>query len=297
MPRKRTLFSESAIENNITYLNYLDRLLNLAISVFKWDNLPDSVDPRFLELILFRDGQAVFFEDEVMGFLALQNAMGGQFDVYHVPIVRRAYAVNGYQRQLTNKDSVIIYNNYLHNTTLADLTYFARRLYDIDRAIDVNVRAQKTPILIQCSENERLTMQNLYKEYDGNAPFIFGTKDLNPNSLSVLTTGAPYVSDKLFYLKSQIWNEALSYLGIANVSVEKRERLVSDEVNRSMGGTLAMRFSRLNARQDACDKINRMFGLNISCSFREEIDSYFDFTDKKSNGTEVDEVGEIYNAT
>lgn len=271
--RRKTSFEESLELNTLTYSNYLKRLLNLAVSCFKWSNLPDTIDPRFLELTLFRDGQAVFFKDEVMGYLALQNSLDGDFNVYHIPNRRRAYAVNGYSKKLTIDDSVIIYNNYLHNSPYPDIKLFARRLYEIDRTIDVNVKAQKTPLLIQCDENERLTILNLYKDYDGNEPFIFGSRQLNPKALTAISTEAPYLGDKLYLLKSQIWNEALAYLGIANINYQKRERLVSDEVQRSMGGTIALRYSRLNARQEACEKINKMFGLDIWCEFRDELDN------------------------
>ena len=268
--RKDRQFWESAIMNNSTFRQYYNRLVELSISMFEWKNLPDSVDPRFLELTLFTDGQAVFFEDEVMGYLALQNAMGGGFDVYRIPTNRRAYAVNGYQKQLNENDSVIIYNNYLHTNSMLDVQMFAKRLYNLDRAIDVNANAQKTPILLLCDDSERLTLENMYMQYDGNKPVIKGVKGLNPNAFTVLKTDAPYVADKLYQLKTQIWNEALTYLGISNMNITKKERLISDEVTRNQGGTIASRYSRLEARREACKKINEMFGLDIWCDYRED---------------------------
>lgn len=268
--RKDRQFWESAIMNNSTFRQYYNRLVELSISMFEWKNLPDSVDPRFLELTLFTDGQAVFFEDEVMGYLALQNAMGGGFDVYRIPTNRRAYAVNGYQKQLNENDSVIIYNNYLHTNSMLDVQMFAKRLYNLDRAIDVNANAQKTPILLLCDDSERLTLENMYMQYDGNKPVIKGVKGLNPNAFTVLKTDAPYVADKLYQLKTQIWNEALTYLGISNMNITKKERLITDEVTRNQGGTIASRYSRLQARREACKKINEMFGLNIWCDYRED---------------------------
>ena len=268
--RKDRQFWESAIMNNSTFRQYYNRLVELSISMFEWKNLPDSVDPRFLELTLFTDGQAVFFEDEVMGFLALQNAIGGGFDVYRIPTNRRAYAVNGYQKQLDENDSVIIYNNYLHTNSMLDVQMFAKRLYNLDRAIDVNANAQKTPILLLCDDSERLTLENMYMQYDGNKPVIKGVKGLNPNAFTVLKTDAPFVADKLYQLKTQIWNEALTYLGISNMNITKKERLISDEVTRNQGGTIASRYSRLQARREACKKINEMFGLDIWCDYRED---------------------------
>lgn len=288
---KDTMFCESLYMNNRTYLQYYNRLTELAISMFEWKNLPDTVDPRFLEMCLFGDGMAVFFKDEVLGYLALQTTIGGRLNVYRIPMERRAYATNGYQMNLDSTNSVIIFNNYLHTNAMLDVEMFAKRLYNLDRAIDVNANAQKTPVLIQCDESQRLTMKNLYKQYEGNEPFIFGSKGLDANGLKVLQTGAPYVADKLYQLKTQIWNEALTYLGISNTNVTKKERLISDEVTRNMGGVIASRYSRLEMRRQACDEINKMFGLNISVDYREdyrEVDEYGRMnTGETSDGSEV----------
>ena len=268
--RRKTNFDESAVMNNRTYGEYLERLTELSISMFEWKNLPDSIDERFLELTLFGDGQAVFFKDEELGFLCLQVAMNGGFNVYRVPIRRRAYAVNGYQRNLDDTNSVIIYNNYLRTNSVNMVKVYSKRLYNLDRIIDVNANAQKTPVLLQSSEMQRLTLLNLYKEYDGNAPVIFGDKNLDINGLKCITTEAPYVADKIYTLKTQIWNEALTYLGISNLNIQKKERLVSDEVVRNQGGTIASRYSRLQARRNACDEINKMFGLEIEVNYRDD---------------------------
>lgn len=264
-------FWESAWLNNRTYIHYYNRLTELAISMFEWKNLPDSIDPRFLELVLFSDGMAVFFKDEVLGYLALQTMIGGNLDVYRIPKIRRAYATNGYNRSLDEKDSVIIFNNMLHTNCLTDVELFARRLYECDRTIDVNIKAQKTPIMIACDENQRLTMKNLYQQYDGNEPFIFGGKDMDIKKIQAIVTGAPYVADKVMQTKFQIWNEAMTYLGISNVNMHKKERLLNDEVTRNMGSTVASRYTRLEMRKQACKKINEMFGLNIDVDYREDI--------------------------
>lgn len=261
---------ESASLNSRTYMQYYNRLLELAINMYEWKNLPDTIDERFLELTLFSDGMAVYFRDEVLGDLCLQTMIGGNLDVYRIPMERTAYAPNGYQVQLNPSNSVIIFNNYTHTNSTLDIEMYARRLYEIERTIDVNVKAQKTPMLIKGSEEQRLTLKNLYMQYDGNEPFIFGDNNLNVDGMQVLMTNAPYVADKLNILKRQIWNEALTYLGIENSNTEKKERLVSDEVTTNLGGVEAQRFCRLNARRQAAKAINKMFGLNITVDFRED---------------------------
>lgn len=257
--------------NNATYIQYFNRLVELSVSMFEWQGLPETVDPRYLELHLFQNGSMVYFRDEVMGDLCLDCIANGQFDVYGNPISRRAYSsYNQYQKMLNETDSVIIWNNYLRQPSVLDVKMFAKRLYNLDRIIDVNVNAQKTPVLVQGTEKQRLTLVNLYKEFDGNAPFIFGDKNLDLNSLRAISTNAPYVADKLYQLKTQIWNEALTYLGISNLNIQKKERMITDEVQRNQGGTIASRYSRLEARREAVDKINRMFGTDISVDYRED---------------------------
>lgn len=257
--------------NNATYIQYFNRLVELSVSMFEWQGLPETVDPIYLELHLFQNGSMVYFRDEVMGDLCLDCIANGQFDVCGNPISRRAYSsYNQYQKTLSESDSVIIWNNYLRQPSVLDIKMFAKRLCNLDRIIDVNVNAQKTPVLVQGTEKQRLTLVNLYKEFDGNAPFIFGDKNLDLNSLRAISTNAPYVADKLYQLKTQIWNEALTYLGISNLNIQKKERMITDEVQRNQGGTIASRYSRLEARRKAVDKINRMFGTDISVDYRED---------------------------
>ena len=148
---------------------------------------------------------------------------------------------------------------------------FAKRLYSIERASDVNINAQKTPILILCDENQKLTMENVYMKYDGNQPVIMGAKNLDMKSIQALKTDAPFVSDKLQMLKFQIWNEAMTYLGISNVNMNKKERLLNDEVTRNMGSTVASRYSKMEMRKKACKEINKMFDLDIDVEYREGV--------------------------
>lgn len=284
MSRKKTYFGKSATGNVKTYGFYLERLTELSVSMFEWKNLPKSVDPRFLEMILFQNGAVVFFKDEDLDsytglsedvttdgtYLALPVAMNGRWNVYNIPTSFRAYASNGYQKQLDVDNAVIVYNNMIRTNSVLMCQMYAERLWDLDRTIDVNARAQKTPVLVQCRESQRMTMNNLYKEYDGNAPVIFGDESLDVNGLKVLKTDAPYVADKLYQLKTQIWNEALTYLGISNINYQKKERMITDEVLRNQGGTIASRYSRLESRREAVDKINEMFGLDIEVDYRED---------------------------
>lgn len=288
MSKKKTFFGESLELNKLTYMQYIRRLTELSTSMFEWKNIPETVDTRYLEMQLFYNGSAIYFNDDVMGDLCLSCAVNGGFDVYGNPKERRAYSrYNNYYRILNEENSVIIWNNYIRTNSVLDVKMFAKRLYNLDRIIDINANAQKTPVLVQASEKQRLVLLNLYKEFDGNAPVIFGDKNLDINGLKVLSTNAPYNADKLYQLKTQVWNEALTYLGISNVNIQKKERLITDEVTRNQGGTVASRYSRLEARRIAAEKINDMFGTNIEVNYREDFQQIDNENDPEDPGADT----------
>lgn len=296
-------FWDSANKNTFTYQFYLARLSELAMSMFEWKNVPDTIDVRFLEYTLFYEGAAIFFKDEdlqIIGtdpqpygtqrdevviesrsdihkydtkgsYLGLQVQLGGDLDVYRVPRSRTAYSAGYQYPNLTEKNSVIVWNNMLRMPEYPRMAFYAQKLYEIDRTIETNVKAQKTPIAILCNENERLTMRNVYEQYDGNQPFIFGSKDLDLSQLNVLKTDAPFIAIDLYDLKQKVWNEALECLGVPS-SEQKRERMLQQEAQMAVGSVLASRSSRLEMRQKACDEFNKMEGLNMSCEYKGDLD-------------------------
>ena len=275
--------SNNVSMNQGTYWMYLWRLMDLCMSVFDWKNLPKGIDPRMLEYWLMLNGLCVFFYDEDLkystladnnapeGYAVLQCMITGQWDMYNYPKERRAYAVNGLNVELNETNSVLVFNDYLRTPIIPTLQLYAQRLAEIDRTIDINVMNQKAPKIIRCKDKQRLTMKNLAMQVDGNVYWVFADKNLDLDDIQVLDLSAPYVAGDLELLKHRYWNEALTYLGIENVTTEKKERLVSDEVLSNMGDVEAQRFVRLNARKQACEKINELFGLEVDVEYRSGI--------------------------
>lgn len=269
MARRNKEFWMAKAKNDATFLYYYKKIIELGAASIRYKNCPQSINQRFLQLAIINDGKALLFEDEILGYLGLRLSPSSGFDAYGDPVGRRAYGVNGYNAERTDKNSVIIYNNYMRTSSIPEITLFAERLALLDRIIDVNVNSQKTPLFVRCSEEQRLSILNMYKNYDGNEPIIYGTKELDPQAIQAFVTGAPYVAGNLYELKTKIWNEVLTYWGIANISYTKKERMITDEVNRGLGGVMANRAIRLNEQIAALDRFNEMFGTNIIPYFDE----------------------------
>lgn len=292
MPKRvrDTAFKSSLFDNKRAWNNYTYRLFEMAMSRGHWAKMPQSIDLRYLEQTLITQGACVFFKDDVLGYLCLPVVLNGKLDVYGNPYDFMAISDTGYNKKLDVNNGVIIYNNYLRMPNIAEIRYYADRLYEYDRIIDVNVKAQKTPVLIKCDKNEILSMENMYQKYDGNQPVIYGKKSLNDDNITVLKTDAPYIADKVYTLKQNIWNEALTQLGIPNTDTTKRERMIRDEVMTAQGAVIATRNSPEKMRQLACDKINEMFGLDIWYQF-----DNIDIDKSISKGGESD--GTLYNTS
>lgn len=248
--------------NNRTMIDYLDRLRMLATSLFTWKGLDDIAGigaSRFLEQSLYDEGRACFVKDDTLGFLALKVNPSDKLNVYNLPTKVNAWSI-GYNKMYDFDDIVYIMNNELQKPTLASLELFAYRLYDCERIIDTNLNAQRTPVLIEGDTKTILTLKNVYMQYSGNTPFIFGNKQFDiSNKLNVLKTDAPYIVDKLDIHKHQIFNEALTILGIDNANTDKKERLITNEVESNEDLISYYLNCWYKTRKKACDEINEKF--------------------------------------
>lgn len=269
--RSNIEFYESAEMNNQSYLHHFNRLVNLYLSRLSLKNAPDTVNKRFIETVLLSDGKILWFKHRDTGdIIALPYADSGQLGLYGEPVRRRPYSMSSsfVFGDYDDSDSVIMYANLSKVPDMTAIQYYARKLYAIDRAIDVNVSAQRTPVLISCDKNTELSAKQLQAKYEGNQPFIFvDTQSDFDATIKALQTGAPYVSDKLYAQKESLMSEALSNAGVDNVTQYKRGNMSVDEVNKTQGGTMASRFSSLEARNDALERINKMFGTNMHYEF------------------------------
>lgn len=272
------LWKSSTASNTITLWDYYDRLREICLNMFEWVNLPDYMDERFLERTLFDKGFILFFKEtkliedvEVEAYFSLPCTFTGGFTVYEIPINRQAYSVNGYFGNYSNEDSVIIWNNRNHKPTRPTIAMYANRLANVERTLDVNIKMLKNPLIANIDEKQKLSMANLFDKYDGNEPYImtnkdnFNVTDLKTNLFPVNTPNN--VQDLLEY-KHSLYNECMTFLGLSNINRDKRERMITDEVNAQNEQLLQQRFNMLDERRRACEQINKMFGLNIWCNFR-----------------------------
>ena len=212
--------------------DYYSRLKNISMSVFEWEGLPDTCNPRFLEKCLFEYGQAIFVNDSDFGFLNLKATVADAINLYEEPTAYRAYSI-GYGEKIFSRDEcVFVRNNYLCKSTDFTALIYAEKIAKIDLAMQTNINAQKTPLLLRCDQKTKSTLEAIYNIYEGDKPVIFVHKALQENPIEAIVTGAPFVADKLREEKIAVWNEFHEFLGInTNPSDKKKERLIVSEVD------------------------------------------------------------------
>ena len=288
----------SMIINDRTMIDYIDRLKMLAISLFTWKNLDKYAGfgaSRFLELSLYENGRACFVKDKKLGYLALKVNPSDKLNVYELPTKVMAWSI-GYNENYDFDNVVYIMNNELQKPTREFMELFAYRLYETERTIDINLTAHKTPILIEGDTKTILTLKNVYMQYSGNTPFIFGNKQFDiSNKLNVLKTDAPYIIDKLDIHKHQIFNDALTILGINNANTDKKERLITNEVESNEELIKFYLNCFYKVRKKACDDINKKYGLDIDIELNKDIITLLNETENGIINDGIgDNNGEIY---
>ena len=284
--------SVAQMANNLTFSYYYYKLMLIARALFDWQDLPNNMDERWIEKYLFTSGKCIFYKDPTLGFMVAGLAQQGSINCYGDPTdvypVAENYVYAG-PKLVNGENCYIIRNNDLMLPTFPTVRMYSLKLTNIDRAIDVNIEATKTPILVRCSDKQRLSLKNAINQRRDNEPVIWSvdTAEIN-NMVSTLETNAPVVFPQLQTQKHMILNEFFTDIGINNANMDKRERMVANEVEANNEQVKAFEDVMLKVREEACKNINRLFDLNISVK-RRDLDKIPEYKEINEDKIERDE--------
>ena len=275
-------FGDAQLINGQTYNDYIYRMKKIILSMFEWKNLPDTMNARYLEMCLYYKGQAAMLYDENYGFINTHAVDSGYINIYGLPTLincfsysyntqRNLYVADSEENAEKDKECILVMNTFERIPTCSTIELFAMRLAEAQRTADVNIKAQRTPVLVYGTKEQELTLKNMYAQYDGNAPVIYGNKDNLANSgLQAIKTEAPYIADKIIEYKKEIWNEFLTYIGVSNLD-EKKERMISTEANSNNEVINLNLETFLAPRKQACKEFKEKYGIDIDVKVRSDL--------------------------
>lgn len=248
----------------------LFKYINIACGRYIWDNLPNGITSKDIETRLLFNGRVFFTDDDSYGLICL-SATPTEFNIYNKPIKVRVEGL-GYKKEFSTKEGVLINDNLTPDyPAILEVIKDCHILTDIDKTLHMNLGQQKFPVIFTKTSNTELSVnqfaEDTFNEYfpvqivDKKMEKALGDKLEN---VKALNTGVPYLLDKLQDYRQQKESEILTYLGVNNVSIFKKERLISDEANSNND------FIKLNLeigyqeRLKACRLINEKYNLNMT---------------------------------
>lgn len=280
-------FINSQLNSYATYLMYRSRMMSLAQIVFQFKNLPSFIDKFYLNSTLLRNGSiAFFYDDDLDELVALPYSIIGNLDLYGRPTKIMARGYNGrFYKSLKQDEFVIMYDNESRSPIYLDICQIAERIAFAKRTQDCNMAQQRTPRIWYTTEDKKLTLKSMLQDIDSFADNILAYDSLNLDDLQGILAPSPYVIDKIDLHLKEEWAEFYQLIGINSLTTSKKERLITDEVMVSQGGTIASRYNRFTPRKDALDIINEKWGDKL----KNKIEVYYFDNEPSSEDIEESE--------
>ena len=250
-------------------------LTELATNRFKWTGLPEEIDPRFVESTLFYQALSIFFwNKDYDKYMALRGGAQGFLNYQNNPTGFVVVGNNFVSKTLSAKECVPIWANYMRIPDHDIVTIYSTKLAEIDRTIEINSKNARRNKIVSASQDTMLSMSNMNRQLDEGQEVLFWKGQIPDGSLiQALDLGInPDSLEKLHILRTRLWSECMGLLGIDNANQDKKERLVAAEVDANNDQTSMMRYVNLNARRQAAEQINRMYGLNVEVEYHTDAD-------------------------
>ena len=199
---------KKAKTNNYYRLIY-DRYKMLALNMFRWEGLPDTIKSRHIENSLYHHGLCIIINDDNLGFISVPCNYGANLNINNEPteVITTGYNYIKTIKYMSDKEKdkcQLILNNDLAIGNKEYIEYFAQKMYEVDTVIRANINQQKYPWFIPCEPKLKNSIKLMFEKVDNLEPLILADKSIITEGIQVLTTNTPYVADKLNEYKFEL---------------------------------------------------------------------------------------------
>lgn len=278
------------VYKNINFTRIYDYYKMLALNMFTWENLPQTMNSRYIENALYENGLCLVNNDTNMGLISVPCNYGADMNINgeSTEVITSGYNYIKNINYINNKECVLIRNNDLAKATRDYIANYAERMLEVEMCIRANINQQKFPWFINATEKTKKSLEIIFEKVENFEPYILANREigLGENALEVLTMPTPYVADKLNEYKYELEREILTFLSLNN-NFEKKERLLTDEINSNNDFISTNAMLMYKNRLQACKEINKKFGLNVKVlPNKEMITKYYQDDEEKEENNE-----------
>lgn len=252
---------QSADLNSRIYNYYVDIIVKMAISRFKWVGLPKTCDERYLETSLVTEGKAVIaYPSKLRGtFFSLKCADAKRPNMYDCPSNWFCIGSNGTHYYANRNRGVVVYDNTTRYPLMQGIQLYANELTHIRITKRLNRMHQQVPFILSGPQEKKEDMANLYKQVAGGEAAVLTSKSFtNEISFAALQTNVPYLGEEMAIDEQNVWGRVYTMLGIENTTM-KQERQTEDEIKAQTKPVSLVMRSALYERRKAADELNRRF--------------------------------------
>ena len=277
------------MERDIIKNHFMKKFEIIALNLFQWENLPLTIEERYIEKALFDKGLVCLVDDKNFGQIVVGCSYSQNMNIWGEPteVITTGYnyvksfnienTVNTtYTRDNDNEEGInsalVCQNNDLALSTREILEYYVNKLVEVELSTFTNVYLQKFPFLINTTRDNEQTMRTLISKVDKGEPYIMYNKkiaDLS-NAVDVFNLNVPFVADKLMQYRFETEREIYTLFGFNN-NFEKKERLLTDEINVNNDFINCNIDIMYKKRKEFAELMNNKYGWNVQVTKRYEI--------------------------
>lgn len=271
-----SIFSPSTVHvKNTGLAQFFKRyLLQEAISRFDF-TLPERWDYNYFTAVLFIIGYIFGFDKEpAFGLIPQHGFIGGrtvQYQPFYATISNPRFKVQGSYRLVIGEECSIIklQPDYCGLYDIVD--YYGDLMALTAETVGVNILNSKLSYIFAADNKAKAeSFKKLYDQIASGEPASFIDKNLFDEDgrlqVSLLTqdVGKNFIADRLLDALGTIRNKFLTDIGIPNANTDKRERLITGEVEANNFETASKANLWLQTMKKGMQETRNMFGLDSS---------------------------------
>lgn len=265
--------------SNSSFSFYYRQLYMKLFSIYRFKELPEIQDKDFLQETLFREGvMCCFIPKNSAGPILLNGSATGYNMFYHPSQFIIANPVLGNYTLNIGVDCELLDLGHCAGDFYSFeplVVRYATLLASIDGSLNMTLMNSKVAQVFMSNSNATLkTMQKIYDDVSEGKPAVFIAKglrddiEMKPYFNNVKNT---YIGTELLQDRQTIMNQFLTEIGINNANTQKRERLITAEADSNQGEVKAIVDEVLDRMNICFDKINAMFGTNMSVELNTKV--------------------------